>query len=201
MLLDLTSNGEIVNPSKYVLFNDLFNGRVDTLITDNMKSDHKVLSRKLSLLKNNKDWGYLFDTLKALCDVVALKADMGLRIRKAYNEKNIDELMLIISDCKKLKKLMEVFYDKYEHQWMIENKGNGFDVQDIRIGGMIQRVNHCIKRLQKFVNGEILAIDELDGKLLDYLGNGENYEKKDINLNSFESIYTANNLTWRLYLG
>jgi bifunctional ADP-heptose synthase (sugar kinase/adenylyltransferase) len=165
MLLDLTDNGRCVNPSKYVLYNDLFNGLMDKTITDDLADEHKALSRKLSLLTKDENYGYLFETMKALCDVVALKADLGIRIRKAYDAKNIDELKLVISDCKKLKKLMEVFYDRYEKQWMTENKAVGFDVQDIRIGGMIARVAHCTKRLEKFVNGEIPNIDELENTL------------------------------------
>lgn len=196
MLLDLADKGRCVNPSKYVLYNDLFNGLMDKHITDNLGDEHKALSRKLTLLRNDENWGYLFDTMKALCDVVALKADLGIRIRKAYDVRNTDELKIIISDCKKLKKLMETFYTCYEKQWMKENKAVGFDVQDIRIGGMIARVAHCTKRLEKFVNGEISHIDELDNLQLDYFGNGTNYEKKDTTVNSFEKIFTANILSW-----
>lgn len=196
MLLDLADKGRRVNPSKYVLYNDLFNGLMDKHITDNLGDEHKALSRKLTLLRNDENWGYLFGTMKALCDVVALKADLGIRIRKAYDAKNTDELKTIISDCKKLKKLMETFYACYEKQWMKENKAVGFDVQDIRIGGMIARVAHCTKRLEKFVNGEISHIDELDNVQLDYFGNGTNYEKKDTTVNSFEKIFTANILSW-----
>ena len=196
MLLDLTDNGRCVNPSKYVLYNDLFNGLMDKTITDDLADEHKALSRKLSLLTKDENYGYLFETMKALCDVVALKADLGIRIRKAYDAKNIDELKLVISDCKKLKKLMEIFYDRYEKQWMTENKAVGFDVQDIRIGGMIARVAHCTKRLEKFVNGEIPNIDELENVQLDYFGNGTNYEKKDVAVNSFKNVFSANVLSW-----
>ncbi len=196
MALDLTSNAEIVNPSKYVLFNDLFNGLMDTVITDNMAMEHKKLSRKLARLKNHENWGYLFDTAKALCDVVALKADMGIRIRQAYFKKDMDALKIIISDCKKLKKLVEVFYEKFEKQWMIENKGNGFDVQDIRIGGIIARIKHCTERLEKFVNGEISKIDEIEEVPLDFFGNGTEYIKEDKEINSFQEIFTANRLSW-----
>ena len=196
MLLDLTDNGRCVNPSKYVFFNDLFNGLMDKNLTDDLANEHKALSRKLSLLINDENWGYLFETMKTLCDVVSLKADLGIRIRNAYAARNMDELKIIISDCKKLKKLMEKFYTSYEKQWMKDNKAVGFDVQDIRIGGTIARVAHCTNRLEKFVNGEISNIDEIDNIQLDYFGKGTNYEKKDIRLNSFKKIYTANILSW-----
>ena len=91
---------------------------------------------------------------------------------------------------------METFYECYEKQWMKDNKAVGFDVQDIRIGGMIARIAHCTKRLEKFVDGEIANIDELDNVQLDFFGNGTNYEKRDATVNSFKRIFTANILSW-----
>ena len=79
---------------------------------------------------------------------------------------------------------------------MIENKAVGFDVQDIRIGGMIARIEHCTKRLEKFVCGEIDSLDELENVQLDYFGKGTDYEKKDVNINSFKNVFTANVLSW-----
>ena len=179
-----------------MFYNDLFNGLMDTVIPDDTIENHKALSRKLSLLKNNEEWGYLFETQKALCDVVALKADMGVRIRKAYAEKDMEEMKKIIADIKKLTKLMEKFYVCFEKQWMKENQANGFDVQDIRVGGMIHRVKHCKEMLEKFVSGEITKIDDLETTQLDFFGNGTDYTKHEIVLDTFKRTFTANILTW-----
>lgn len=194
MLLDLNSKGKYVNPCKYIFFNDLFNGLTDTLIMDNAPQEYEAFSKALAPLENNEDWGYLFKTIKALSDVLALKADLGKRIRKAYKEGDKQKLKEIVTDCKKVKDLLIIFYDAYENQWMKENKGNGFDVQDIRIGGIIVRVEHCIKRLEKYLNGDIIEIEELENTQLDYFGRGTDYVQEDIILNSFRKIFTANAL-------
>lgn len=34
---------------------------------------------------------------------------------------------------------LERFHDAYQAQWMQENKPHGFDVQDIRLGGLMQK--------------------------------------------------------------
>ena len=81
---------------------------------------------------------------------------------------------------------MEVFYDKFERQWGIENRPHGFDVQDIRIGGTLMRIKHCKKRLESYINGEIDSIPELEEPMLPYKGN----EPTDIN--NFCNIVTAN---------
>lgn len=63
--------------------------------------------------------------------------------------------------------LLEDFYVTFEKQWMLENKPHGFDVQDIRIGGLIMRVRHNKQRLSQFVRGDIERIEELEEHLLD----------------------------------
>ena len=54
----------------------------------------------------------------------------------------------------------------YEKQWFAENKTGGFDVQDIRIGGLLQRLSSCRRRLLAYAAGEISAIEELETKLV-----------------------------------
>ena len=86
----------------------------------------------------------------------------------------------------------ERFYHAYEQQWMIENKPHGFEVQDIRLGGLIQRMKHCAKRLQEFVSGERSELPELSEHLLDPFGNGETYEPHDFCVNSWREIASVN---------
>jgi len=64
---------------------------------------------------------------------------------------------------------LEDFYNSYEKQWMWENKPHGFDVQDIRIGGLIRRIKHCKARLAKYIDGGIGKIEELEEPQLDVI--------------------------------
>ena len=91
---------------------------------------------------------------------------------------------------------MKEFYSAFEAQWMKENKPHGFDVQDIRLGGMIIRTEHCIKRLEGYVSGKIEKIEELEEATLDCYGLGEEKPYEYTDLNSFKKIYTNNILTW-----
>ncbi len=195
MLLDLTNGGKPINPSKYIFYNDLFNGRMDSLILDGTAETHKKLARKLNLVKNNEEWGYLFATLGALSETVALKADLGFKIREAYSNRDINAFKSLIKDCKKLIKQAKVFYNNFRNQWLLENKSNGFDVQNIRVGGYIARLEHCTKMLQDFVDGKIDRIDELEEERLDLLGRGNDFVKEDIFFNSFRRTFTANVLS------
>ncbi|MDD7393469.1 MAG: beta-N-acetylhexosaminidase, partial [Eubacteriales bacterium] len=76
-------------------------------------------------------------------------------------------------------------------QWYAENKGQGFDVQDIRIGGLKQRLAHCEKMLRDFADGKIEKIDELEEPLLDLHGNGADFRRGPICYQSWRLTSTA----------
>ncbi len=196
LLLDLSKQSEkSTNPEKYMFYNDLFNGLMDSLILDEAKESYASFSEKMESLTTHSEWGYLFRTHKALADVLVLKADLGKRIRHAYQSSDKEALRTLIAECDDLKEKLCIFYDCFEKQWMKENKPHGFDVQDIRLGGIIARTEHCKKRIEAYVAGEIEKIEELEGEPLDYLGRGTEYVKEEIRLKPFRKIYTTNRLS------
>ncbi len=50
--------------------------------------------------------------------------------------------------------------------WMSENKPHGFEMQDIRLGGLIGRLGSCKERLLSYCNGKIECIPELEEPVL-----------------------------------
>ena len=85
---------------------------------------------------------------------------------KRIKKKNRGQLTILVDDYGKVLEYLEIFYEKFKNFWDKECKPNGFEVQQVRIGGMIERVKRCKNRLQKFVLGEIECIEELDEKLV-----------------------------------
>ena len=68
----------------------------------------------------------------------------------------------------KLPKLIDTFGRAFEKQWFMDNKSNGFDVQDHRIGALIRRTDACRRRILDYVSGKIDRIEELDEALLPF---------------------------------
>ena len=66
---------------------------------------------------------------------------------------------------------MRKFGAAFEKQWYKDNKPQGFDVQDHRIGGMIYRTETCRKRILDYVAGKIDSIPEYEEKLINAYGN------------------------------
>ena len=65
---------------------------------------------------------------------------------------------------------LEAFYDAFEYQWMAENKPQGFEIQNIRLGGLINRAKYCRKAIAGYVSGEREEISELAEKLVKFQG-------------------------------
>lgn len=175
MLTDLpeTANEKkngIVNPEKYMLYNDCFLGQFDSTVRENDAKTYADCAVKLKKLENNPEYGYIFKTLRTLCEVLSVKFDIGIRTRKAYEGKNTAALKNIIADYDRLLVLIDAFYVAFREQWEKENKPNGFEVQDIRIGGLRLRVQHLKERLEAFAEGKIPSLPELEETILDFYG-------------------------------
>ena len=197
MLLDLPKTANemkdgILNPEKYMLYNDCFMGLCDSTVREDDAEKYAACARKLGLVKRNEDWGYLFKTSQALCEVLAIKFDIGLRTHEAYKNNNKKELAELVGCYKKLLKKLDIFYHAWKNQWMQENKPHGFDVQDLRIGGLIYRVKSCLERLQQYLDGKLDKIEELEDPTLDLFGNGIDLQKMPTCYNSWRLTASAN---------
>jgi len=197
MLLDLTDSPNknadgIKNTEKYLLFNDPFMGILDSTLVGDEGEKFAKAARKLVYAKNEPEWGYLFRTLYALCDALAIKANLCQRIRAEYSAKDKAALLAEADNCKKLQKKLNAFHEAYKEQWYKENKGQGFEVQDIRIGGLIKRVEHCGQMLRDYAEGKTDKIDELEEPLLDLHGNGADFKPGAICYQSWRMNSSAN---------
>ncbi len=172
MLLDLTGTDNdrtdrICNADKYMLYNDCFMGQYDRAVQPGGAQAFADCAQKLAVWETEPRFGYLFRSARAMCRVLALKYDLGVRTRTAYLAGDKPALEKLVEDYRRLSAELESFYNAYRSQWMLENKPHGFDVQDIRLGGLIQRVKHCTQRLEDHLQGRTDRIEELEEPVLD----------------------------------
>jgi len=173
--------------SKALLYNDPLVGIFD--ITAKERPEIKENAAKalpaLSCLSKNKSFGYIFRTQKALAKLLILKADFGVRLRAAYQTGDKETLAALADECKKISALLDKFYTEFHAQWMKENKPFGFDVQDLRLGGLLQRLRACRTLIIEYLSGKRTSIEELEADIL----------PEQVNLNwSWEYICSANSL-------
>ena len=155
------------NPSKYILYNDMFMGLSDYRCSQSDNQYYAELKEKISCIKNKGSFSTLFDAYERLADVLSVKSFLGVKTRKAYMSDNKEEIKEIIKEYDALIVKLEKFHESYEKLWHEKNKPHGFDIQDLRIGGVIQRVKSCKKRLIAYLNGDIAEIPELKEEIIE----------------------------------
>ncbi len=174
MLLDLpdtandfgcgTEHTDNVNPEKYMLYNDLLLGTLDSTVAKGDGERYLKCAEKLEKNVSHEKYGYLFKTLADLCRVHSEKIELGYDIYWAYKNNDKEELAVLRDRCLTVVELVDKFFNSLKTQWYNESKPFGFDVQDIRWGGLKQRVLHCHTVLDDYINGRIETIEELDVK-------------------------------------
>ena len=165
-------NGNEVNPSKYMLYSDYFNGFLDYTVTVGDGKKYGEIAKELrEVAKKSRKFAILFNTAAKLCDILEVKYDLGVRTRAAYVKGDKEELLrLAENDYVTVARRIKEYSRFAEKLWFAENKPCGFDIQDHKLGGIIHRTDSCRRRLVSYAKGEIDSIPELEEKILPYPG-------------------------------
>lgn len=157
----------VINPSKYQLYNDCFFGIYDSGVDAGDGKYYAKLANELeAAVPRASQFAYVFDTISKLCSVLEIKSEIGIRTREVYKNGTKADLQTLIFDYDRMIERTKAFYRAFRHQWFAENKANGFEVHDIRIGGLITRMQSCRDRLADYQAGRIPSIPELDENTL-----------------------------------
>ena len=175
-----------------MLYNNILTGKFDANVPDGTNEHMEKMSEVLKKHCNNSEYSYTTETIIALCDLLAVKAELGKKIHKAYieNDKNkMDDICK--NDIPAVITLADVFKEKLYNQWNKENKSFGFDVLDMRIGGMVAQTKTANTRLLDWIkNGT--EIEELTQPRLPYYVTDAQCDGEAIRLNRWERMAGQN---------
>lgn len=159
---------DITNVAKYALYNDPLIGRADMHVTDEMTEGFKKCAREMRrAARKGGAFSYVFETLYRLADLLSVRANLGRDIYAAYHKGDTEKLKEIAE--KKIPAIirkLNAFYEAHRTQWLKENKSLGFEVSDIRIGGLLMRLKETRRVIKAYLLGEITEIEELEQKRL-----------------------------------
>ena len=157
------------NPSKYMLYTDPFLGFFDLTVSEGVGEKYgEAKAELLGIAKTSRTYGYLFKTAAALCNVLELKYEIGVKTRHAYRDGNKEELKQLADDYLEISRRIKKLHAALSYQWHKENKPHGFDIQEIRLFGISGRIESLAKRLLDYANGKINDIEELEEDILPY---------------------------------
>ena len=156
------------NGAKISLYKDCFLSRYDFCVKEGFGKTFAQYAQQLhNTAKKSRKWAYLFDSAAKLCDVLEYKYELGAKTRAAYQADDKAELLrLAKEDYAIVISRIAVFHRAFEKQWFIENKPYGFEIQDMRLGGLAKRVDSCRRRLIDYAEGKISSIPELEEKIM-----------------------------------
>lgn len=170
LLLDLLDDPEDFRGgcvSKYLLYNDPFLGINDFRIRGWDNAFYANLEKQL----READFGeysHVADYCEALCGVLSVKSQLGQKTRDAYKKGDREALeRLARVDYPLTEEKLQNFHRIYRDFWMKENKPQGFELQDIRLGGLMQRLCTCRERLLDYRAGTLPKLDELEEERLE----------------------------------
>lgn len=164
-------NKEQTNPSKFLLWQDALLGLFDKHIEGlDMKPYYEELEEKIKKARDaSADLDFIFDVPEKLASVLALKAGVGVRLKQAYDGKDIDQLKRIAeNELPEIVKRAKALRNAHRTQWFKINKPFGWEVIDIRYGGLLNRLDSAIERINDYVEKKIDHIEELEQERLYY---------------------------------
>ena len=113
-----------------------------------------------------EDYAPAFQTVYALTDLLIHKADFGLRLTDAYRKKDRAALSALGEECDTVIEKLDTLRREHRAAWMKYNKPFGWEVHDIRYGGLLSRFETAKMRIEDYLAGRIAAIEELEEERL-----------------------------------
>ena len=190
--LELVDAYDFVASSSYLMWQDVMLGMFDQNTEGlNMTRQYEEVYEKLCLAATrNGEYNYVFDFLAKVADVLRIKAELGKRIKSAYDKKDTSALTACISDLKEAAKRAETLYQTHRDWWFEINKPFGFEVFDVRYGGLIKMLERGALRLEQYLNGTVARLEELEVTRLPFNGK----EGPVHNLLQYPTMITAGHL-------
>ena len=185
---DFNGTGWPENPCRCLFFQDCFQGFYDEDYSRRTPIPYGTYARKLrSAAKRAGEYAYVFEYLASLCSFLEIKAGLGIRTRAAYRKGDRALLQAIVKEYGVAIARLHRFHKAFYNVWHTENKAFGWEVQDVRLGGVERRLKTCKTALEDYLAGKIEKLEELEA---DILPTG----KVDILENRFDYIVTRSNL-------
>lgn len=149
--------------TRAMLYNDPLIGNVDAHIKGlDTKPFYMCALARLETARADKGiFTPAFDVILALTDLLSDKADFGVRLKAAYDAQDRDALASLAAECDRMIEKLTVLKNAHYRAWMEYNKPFGWEVFDIRYGGLLARFATAKERILAYLGGTVAEIPEL----------------------------------------
>ncbi len=127
-----------------------------------------VAEKIRAVADKQKEFSPEFIRLLRLAELLEKKADFGVRLKKAYDAKDRAALESFLAECDEIKQRIKALVEAHKKAFFTFNKPFGWELHDIRYGGMLLRFDSTKERIASFLAGEIDRLEELEQQRLPY---------------------------------
>ncbi|WP_413378207.1 beta-N-acetylhexosaminidase [Alkalihalobacillus sp. 1P02AB] len=185
------------NPSKILLWQDVLIGLYDENIRDlGMNQHYQSLLTQLTEANTGvqrKEWEWAFDFYEQLAKVLSVKAELGIQLKEAYDSIDKKEMAKLVVGLDELRGEANELRERHRQLWFATNKPFGWEVLEIRYGGLIARLETSSYRLKQWIDGNLPRIEELEQARL-YFEGPYKMPEGTIGRNNYNRIVTAGDL-------
>lgn len=167
------------NPSKYLMWQDIMTGLLDRNIDGIALDEHyRTLAEKLRpAMTRNGDCNDLFDMYYNLANSLAMKAEMGLRITRAYKAGDKAALKNFAAvELPELRRRVAALRASHMKLWFKRYKAFGWDIFDMRYGSVLTRIDSAAEEINMYLEGKLERLEELEEERLNYNSHEGLYE-------------------------
>lgn len=188
-------NLEANSPSKFLLYQDVLTGLYDKNIAGlDLNEHYKELFEKMEKIKERSDkWGTLFEFYRSLAQVLSKKAELGIHLKQAYDDEDKEKIKELIHTIETVHNDVDELRKNHRKLWFSMYKPFGWEVIDIRYGGVLSRLESSIYRLEQYLSGDLLSLPELEEERLKFEGPYPMSEQA-LGRNNYHQIVTAGDL-------
>lgn len=154
------------NPSKFLLWQDvllgLFDKHVEGLDLHHyyMNLNQRLADIQRALPQHLKS---ILNVPAKLAKVLGRKGTIGIELKDAYDTSDKTTLRHIANETlKNLIQDVQALRDAHRKQWFELYKPFGWEIIDIRYGGLTNRLETTIYRINAYLDGQITDIEELE---------------------------------------
>jgi hypothetical protein len=184
------------NPSRFLMWQDILMGLFDKNIEGlALESHYAGLAKKMEAnAGRNGRFNFLFEFYARVCAVLALKSELGIRLRRAYLAKDADTLKKISSETlPSLAERVAALRENHRALWLAVDQPPGWEVLEVRYGALLGRIDTARWRIDEHLAGRLPRIAELEQERLPWQGrNGLN----DLVCNSYDRMASASRLAF-----
>ncbi len=130
-------------------------------------SHYHRLALRLRRWRGSNEAGDI-DHARLLAGFLAHKADLSLRLQRAYRRKSIAALRTVRAEIPAQRRRLGQLQESFRRVWLRQCKPFGLEVLQIRLAGQAQRYTELERRIGELLQGAVADIAELETKPLPF---------------------------------